>query len=141
MDTTTLQNHLTALRARDSELDRRLAELDAKLGAWLAIVQAGHAALLKLARKVVPGAVTRGARTSLVQTAEPSAAQTASDDALLQTLDPETAQAIRVKRRLCRDSRSVQELLEEYRVAQAQEQAQQKSKPAERRGWWRRKDV
>jgi hypothetical protein len=145
MDTKTLQNQLTAIRASDGELERRLSELDAKLGAWLAVVQAGHAALLALARRIVPSAVPREAPAPLVQPADPSPAPRPpspplTDEALLQTLDRETAQAIRVKRRLCDNGRSVQQLLEEYRAAQAQQQARQQSKPAAQRGWWRRKN-
>ncbi len=139
MDTTILHNQLTALRGSEGELDRRLSELDGKLGAWLSLVQAQHAALVKLARKVVPSAVPRDAGT-LIRPADLAPAQNPSpatpDDALLQTLDGETARAIRIKRRLCRGSRSVQELLEEYRAAQAR--AQKPSKPTVRRGWWRR---
>ncbi len=137
MDTTTLQNQLTVLRS-DGELERRLSELDIKLGAWLSLIQAEHAALIKLARKVLPSAVPRDAG-KLVSPADPRpspAAAATPDDALLQTLDAETARAIRIKRRLCHGSRSVQELLEEYRAAQAREQ--QPGKPAARRGWWRR---
>ena len=56
MDATTLQTRLVALRADDGVLEQRLAQLDAKLSAWLAAVQAGRAALLELARRVVPSA-------------------------------------------------------------------------------------
>jgi hypothetical protein len=141
MDTTTLRNQLTVLRS-DGELARRLSELDVKLGAWLSLVQAQHAALVKLARKVVPSAVPRDAG-KLVRPADPRpvegpAAACGPEDALLQTLDRETARAIRIKRRLCHGSRSVQELLDEYRAAQAQPQAEP-SLPTARRGWWRRK--
>jgi hypothetical protein len=150
MDVTTLQNQLTAMRTGDGELERRLSELDAKLGAWLDIVQAGHAALLQLARKLAPSAVPPAAQVPLVEPVTPSASERppsppspspSTDETLLQTLDHETAQAIRVRRRLTHDSRSVQQLLEEHRAAQQQQQqAKQQSQPAARRGWWRRKD-
>ena len=141
MDTITLQNQLTALRSSDGELERRLSELDSKLGSWLSLIQAQHAALVKLARKVVPHAVPREVGT-LVPPAETTPVQSplevsTPDEELLETLDPETARAIRIKRRLCHGSRSVQELLEEYRAAQAPAPSKP-SKPAVRRGWWRR---
>jgi len=152
MDMTTLQNQLTSIRASDSELAERLSELDAKLGVWLSIVEAGHAALLEVARKLVPNAVPREATVPLVTPEPPSAmpatpsadpatsAPLPADEAFLQTLDHETAQAIRVRRRLCGGNRSVQQLLEEYRAAQAQQPAEQENKPAAGRGWWRRKN-
>lgn len=140
MDATTLQNQLTALRD-GSDLERRLAQLDAKLGAWLAVVQTGHAALLELARKVVSTGAVREGRTPLMQPANADAAQTEpaplTDEALLQTLDPETAQAIRVKRRLCSNSRSVRELLDEYQASQAAERARPQAPARRKRGWWR----
>jgi len=152
MDMTTLQNQLTSIRASDGELTQRLTELDAKLAVWLSIVEAGHTALLEVARRLVPNAVPRDATTPLVTPAPPSAAPVTpsaapapssplpADEAFLQTLDQETAQAIRVRRRLCGGSRTVQQLLEEYRAAQAQQPAEPDSKPAAGRGWWRRKN-
>ena len=140
MDATSLQNQFVALRGGDGAIEQRFAELDAKLGAWLAAMEAGRAVLLALARRVVPsggpgesagGAVDAGGTQELP--AEPL-----SDEKLLQTLDPETANAIRVKRRLTQGTRSVREMLDDYRAAQAQPQAQS-SRP-ERRGWWRRKN-
>ncbi len=76
-----------------------------------------------------PDAATRAAQQESQKAAE-------ADEALLETLDPETAKAIRVKRRLTRGKRSVRELLEEHRAAQAQAPVQ----TPERRGWWRRKN-
>lgn len=159
MDVTTLQNQLTSIRASDGELGQRLSELDAKLGVWLSVVEAGHSALLELARKVAPGAIPPEASIPLVPPAPPNAVEDSpsagqappsavqppppslsEDEALLQTLDHETAQAIRVRRRLCGGSRSVQQLLEEYRAAQPHSPAQQESKPPPGRGWWRRKN-
>jgi hypothetical protein len=144
MDATRLEDQLTAIRARDDKLEERLAELDSKLSVWLALVQAGHAALLELARKVVPSAVPRESRAPLVQPVDPGPARPppapSADDAFLQTLDRETARAITVKRRLCHGSRSLQQLLEEYRAAQAQEQTGPSRQPTTRWGWWRRKN-
>jgi len=164
MDTTTLQNRLLALQAEDGALERRLAEMDVKLRSWLEAVRASHAALLQWAR-AMPSVVVRDAQTESAAPAERAqrpdakpATDTArpprpepepvsagepptptpglpSDEDFLRTLDPETAKAIRVKRRLSNGRRSVQELLEEYRSVQKPEA----SKPAERRGWWRRK--
>lgn len=140
MDPTTLQNQFGALRAGDGAIEQRLADLDAKLGAWLAAVEAGRAVLRELAHRVVPGggpgetggrAVDAGGGRALPD--EPP-----SDETLLRTLDPETANAIRVKRRLTQGTRSVRELLDDYRAAQAHTQADS-SRP-ERRGWWRRKN-
>lgn len=148
MDMTTLHNQLTAIRASDGELEQHLSELDAKLGTWLNMVQAGHTALIELAKKIVPSAVPREAEVPLVPQVRPEPPSVApapppplpADEELLRTLDHETAQAIRVKRRLCHGSRSVQQLLEEYRAAQLQQQAQHQDKPAAGRGWWRRKN-
>jgi hypothetical protein len=149
MDMATLQNRLTAMRASDGELETRLSDLDVKLGAWLAVVEAGHAALVELARQIVPSAVPHAARVPLAQPAAPGdlrappgppPSDADNDEALLRTLDPETARAIRVRRRLSRGNRSVQELLEEHRAAQARQQAEQEGKSAARRSWWRRKD-
>ncbi len=57
MDTTTFQNQLAILGADARALGERLAELDAKLGAFLTAVHAGQSALLTLARRVAPNAV------------------------------------------------------------------------------------
>ena len=142
MDTTTLQSQLASLRSSDGELQRRLSELDVKLGAWLSLVQAEHAALIKLARKVLPKAVPPDAGRLVpapdVRPCQDPPEAPSPDDALLQTLDDETARAIRVKRRLCRGTRSVQQLLDEYRASQARQQTQRTSAPVPRRGWWRR---
>ena len=144
MDTTILDNQLVALRADDGGLEQHLAELDAKLAAWLAVVQAGHAALLELARRVVPGAVSPDGTHSLLEPDHGGGRTpmtiSAEDDALLQTLDPETAKAIRVKRRLSPGSRGVRELLEEYQAAQTQRLGPETDDTPERRGWWRRKN-
>lgn len=56
------------------------------------------------------------------------------DEALLAQLDEETASAIRVKRRLSNNQRSVQELLEEIRA----EQKPTDGKTQPRTQWWRR---
>lgn len=59
---------------------------------------------------------------------------TEEEEALLAELDEETASAIRVKRRLCNNRRSVQQLLEEIRA----EQKAAKGKTPQRTQWWRR---
>ena len=59
---------------------------------------------------------------------------TEEEEALLAELDEETASAIRVKRRLCNNKRSVQQLLEEIRA----EQKAAKGKTPQRTQWWRR---
>ena len=142
MDTTTLQNRLTALRGDDGELQHRLSELEVKLGAWLSLVQGEHAGLIKLARKVLPKAVPPDVgRLVLPPDVTPSQSPPGAstpDEELLQTLDDETVRAIRIKRRLCRGTRSAQQLLDEYRASQAREHTQETNAPARRRGWWRR---
>lgn len=52
------------------------------------------------------------------------------DEALLATLDPEVAAAIRVKRRLWNNAKSVQALLDEYEPSQQE--------PKRRKRWWKR---
>jgi hypothetical protein len=140
MDTTSLSSQFVALRAGDGAIERHLAELDAKLNAWLAAMAAGRVAILELARRAVPsGGSGESAREPVdADGTQELPAEPLSDEALLRTLDPETAHAIRVKRRLTQGARSVRELLDEYRAAQAQPQAQS-SRP-DRRGWWRRKN-
>ncbi len=56
------------------------------------------------------------------------------DEALLASLDEETASAIRVKRRLSNDKRSVRELLEELQA----ERPKSKGTTQQRGQWWRR---
>ena len=132
---------IIALRADDS-IDKALAELDSRMSAWLSAVQAGQAALLSAAERIVAAEPARGSaprgRVKLFEgqvlalapehdqqaawlrpASEDSVpATTEEDEALLASLDVETANAIRVKRRLTGNRRSVQELLEELRSGQ-----------------------
>jgi hypothetical protein len=129
---------VVALRADDS-IDKALAELDSRLSAWLSAVQAGQAALLNAADRIVGGkpAQSSGSRgaaklfegqvpglapehdrqmPALRPAPEDSVpAMTEEDEALLASLDAETANLVRVKRRLAGNRKSVRELLEELR--------------------------
>ncbi len=62
-----------------------------------------------------------------------AAAASAEDEALLATLDEETANAIRVRRRISRGRRSVQELLEEIQSTRPSA----KGPGPQRKRWWR----
>lgn len=138
MDANTVDNQVAALRDDDS-INKALAELDSRLSAWLAAVQAGQAALLSDADRIAAAEPTqdsdsrRGAGLfegrvpeldpehdqqgpALPPVSEDSPpATTEEDEALLTALDAETANAVRVKRRLTGNRRSVRELLEELR--------------------------
>lgn len=157
MDTTVLATQLSTLQADDGTLRQRLADLDAKLNRWLATVDTAQATLRSLARFGPPAreaptapAVTvatpiraAAAATTVSDATEATtvplaapAVESSSDEELLAGVEPHVAHAIRVKRRLSGGTRSVRELLEEYRGTPAQEP----TKTAERRGWWRRKN-
>jgi ElaB/YqjD/DUF883 family membrane-anchored ribosome-binding protein len=130
---------VVALQADDS-IDKALAELDSRLSAWLSAVQAGQAALLNAADRIVgdkpaQSSGPRGA-AKLFEGQVPGLApehdrqmpalrpasedgvptMTEEDEALLASLDAETANLVRVKRRLAGNRRSVRELLEELRL-------------------------
>lgn len=64
----------------------------------------------------------------------PEADSVSEDEALLASLDEETAKAIKVMRRMCMDSRSVRELLEEYEAGKA---ASKQAQP-EKKSWFSR---
>lgn len=66
----------------------------------------------------------------------PSAPAGPSDEELLATLDEDTAKAIRVMRRMCMNTKSVRQLLDEY---QAQQATQVTSGPQKKSRWWRGK--
>ena len=79
-------------------------------------------------------------QSAVVADMEPSPAtsgdqsgQPEDDEALLASLDEQTQAAIRVKRRLCGNRRSVRELLEDIQREKPAEQ----SKPQQRKSWWR----
>jgi len=65
---------------------------------------------------------------------EVSCSEDEDDEALLASLDAQTASAIRVKRRLADNRRSVRELLEEIRS----ERPPGEATDSQRTGWWRR---
>lgn len=67
---------------------------------------------------------------------EVAAPQADEDEVLLSSLDPETANAIRVKRRLTSNKKTVRELLDETRAGQTGG----KEADPRRRRWWRRDD-
>lgn len=168
MDTTTLENQLVALRAGDGALEQRLTELDAKLGAWLAAVEAGQAALRELARKVVPSAVPCETQTGAVPPTSPGGAPRlvagpAAVTALRQEPDPGAADGCNAQQPQERAD-SEETLLETLdpetakvirvkrrltggrrSVRELLEEyraapAQAPDKPPARRGWWRRRN-
>ncbi len=59
------------------------------------------------------------------------------DEALLDSLDPDTAKAIRVKRRLTGNKRSVRELLDELEGESGKRRRKSSESDSQRKGWWR----
>jgi|GEM_PF-6979422 len=151
MDAATVGQRIAALLAGDNLLQTRLAEVEAKFDAWLVAMSAGQCLLREALgrarasepkgiaepRPVAPPAAPGTAPTSVLTPSEPTGlgddAVTDDDERLLATLDSDTANAIRVKRRLCGERRSVRELLEEIQAARA-------GKAPARKRWWRRDD-
>jgi hypothetical protein len=90
---------------------------------------------------VEPAAVGQ-ADVEELQDAQPSAGTSENtgsshteEEALLASLDPETVKAIRVMRRLSCESKSVRELLQEYKASRQEANA---SKPEKKGSWLRR---
>ncbi len=141
MDAATIDKRIAALLAGDDLLQTRLAEVEAKFDAWLTAMSAGQNLLREAVRclRKAPGSAVTEPLSAESPTATPESQSlgvvpgVVDDERLLETLDPDTANAIRVKRRLCGDKRSVRELLEEVQAARA-------GKPPPRKRWWRRGD-
>ena len=190
MDATTIDSRIAALHADDGVIEQGLAELDARLAAWLVAMREGQTALLSGVRQVIAtsetdsaaehpppaddepepsAALQRGSglfrqdreNESSLGTGEPEtkhesgktgpdplpsetvpadnevvAPKVDDDEALLSSLDLETANAIRVKRRLTGNKRTVRELLGEMQSGRAHG----KEADVQRKRWWRRGD-
>lgn len=164
MDTTTVDKRIAALRADDSLIEGHLAELDTKLATWMAAMREGLAAMREGLKRVasaseagpgpapaaLPQRVERlgfAAETGMApeqaavvgsdQARSRAAATPEDDETLLKSLDEDTANAIRVKRRLIGEKRTVRELLEEIRSARP---AVREAGPNRKRRWRRRND-
>ncbi|MEW6199192.1 MAG: hypothetical protein AB1601_11105 [Planctomycetota bacterium] len=138
MDATHIDSRVAALVAGDGLIEQRLAELDAKLSAWLELMRSGQTALAmtlrgrRAAGRAVPPADSAASSETSVAPVEPEL----DDEQLLASLDPETANAVRVRRRLSRDKRPIRELVAEIQAARRAEP----TPTSARKRWWRRSD-